>query len=92
MANPAREHHDSLVIDPIRLPGRRAPAKTDGLTKPRCCLHNRLGKTLPGDRLVLQRPEAAVAELRALGASLPTDRSLVDELLAERRAAAAAAE
>lgn len=52
----------------------------------------------PGDRLhlhvtdrqlVLERPEDAVAELRALAAQVPARRSLVDELLAERRAAAA---
>lgn len=35
-------------------------------------------------RLVLQRPSDAVAGLRALGSGLG-DRSLVDELLAERR-------
>jgi antitoxin PrlF len=43
-----------------------------------------------GARLVLQRQEDAVSELRALGRELPTPRSLVDELLAERRLAAAA--
>lgn len=41
-----------------------------------------------GGRLVLERPENAAAELRGLGAAVPTRRSLVDELLAERRAAA----
>jgi antitoxin PrlF len=45
---------------------------------------------LAGQRLVLERPLDAVAELRALGASIPETRSLVDELLAERRLAAAA--
>lgn len=40
-------------------------------------------------RLVLQRPADAVAALKELGADLP-DRSLVDELLAERRAEARA--
>jgi AbrB family looped-hinge helix DNA binding protein len=53
----------------------------------------------PGDRLhlhvtarrmVLERQQDAVAELRALGAGLPKDRSLVEELLAERRLAAEA--
>jgi AbrB family looped-hinge helix DNA binding protein len=43
-----------------------------------------------GDKLILQRPEGAVAALRRLGDSIPRGRSLVDELLAERRLAAAA--
>lgn len=41
-------------------------------------------------RLVLERPEHAVDELRRLGAAVSPARSLVDELLADRRAAAAA--
>lgn len=51
---------------------------------------DRLHLHLSGRRLVLERPQDAVAELRGLGANLPRDRSLVDELLAERRIAAAA--
>lgn len=51
---------------------------------------DRLDLHVAGDRLVLQRPEHAAAELRRLGAAVPRTRSLVDELLAERRAAAAA--
>lgn len=43
-----------------------------------------------GRRVVLERPQDAVAELRALGAELPRGRSLVEELLAERRLAAKA--
>lgn len=38
-----------------------------------------------GDRLVLERPQDAVAALRGLAAGVPSNRSLVDELLAERR-------
>jgi AbrB family looped-hinge helix DNA binding protein len=45
-----------------------------------------------GSRLVLQRPEDALAELRGFAASVASGRSLVDELLAERRLAAAAGE
>ncbi|HEY7859531.1 MAG TPA: AbrB/MazE/SpoVT family DNA-binding domain-containing protein [Candidatus Nanopelagicales bacterium] len=45
---------------------------------------------LAGPRLVLERAQDAVAELRNLGATLPKERSLVAELLAERRIAAAA--
>ena len=45
---------------------------------------------LAGGRLVLQRPQDAVRELRRLGNAVPRTRSLVDELLAERRVAAAA--
>jgi antitoxin PrlF len=41
-------------------------------------------------RLVLERPQDAVSELRRLGAAVPPGRSLVEELLAERRAEAAA--
>ena len=50
---------------------------------------DRLHLHVSGSKLVLQRPEDAVAELRGLVASIPVTRSLVDELLAERRAAAA---
>ena len=41
-----------------------------------------------GDRLVLERADAAVAALRRLASQVGGSRSLVDELLAERRAAA----
>lgn len=43
-----------------------------------------------GHRLTLERQQDALAELRALASELPKSRSLVDELLAERRLAAAA--
>ncbi|HMI33992.1 MAG TPA: AbrB/MazE/SpoVT family DNA-binding domain-containing protein [Propionibacteriaceae bacterium] len=43
---------------------------------------------LAGRRLVLERREDAVAELRGLGSKVSKSRSLVDELLAERRLAA----
>lgn len=42
-----------------------------------------------GHRLVLERPQDAVAALRGLAAEVPSSRSLVDELLAERRLEAA---
>lgn len=51
---------------------------------------DRLHVHLSGSRLVLERPQDAVAELRGLGAGIPAGRSLVEELLAERRTAAAA--
>ena len=51
---------------------------------------DRLHLHLSGARLVLERPRDAVAELRGLAAPVDKTRSLVDELLAERRAAAAA--
>ena len=50
----------------------------------------RPGRAGIGTRIVLERQQEAVAELRALGAAVPRTRSLVDELLAERRIAAAA--
>lgn len=40
-------------------------------------------------RLVIERPQDAIAELRELASAVPPGRSLVEELLAERRAAAA---
>lgn len=43
---------------------------------------------LSGSRLILERPQDAVRELRGLAAAVPASRSLVDELLAERREAA----
>ncbi|MGH3280757.1 MAG: AbrB/MazE/SpoVT family DNA-binding domain-containing protein [Acidimicrobiales bacterium] len=51
---------------------------------------DRLHLQLVGQRLVLERQQDAAAELRALGSRVPKTRSLVDELLAERRLAAAA--
>ncbi|CAN5779553.1 MAG: AbrB/MazE/SpoVT family DNA-binding domain-containing protein [Actinomycetota bacterium] len=51
---------------------------------------DRLHLHLTGGRLVLERPQDALSELRRLGKTVPQARSLVDELLAERRVAAAA--
>jgi hypothetical protein len=45
---------------------------------------------MAGPRLVLERQQDAVAELRALAGDVPESRSFVEELLAERRLAAAA--
>lgn len=50
---------------------------------------DRLHIHLSGHRVVLERDRDAASELRALAADVPTSRSLVDELLAERRVAAA---
>ncbi|HET7069492.1 MAG TPA: AbrB/MazE/SpoVT family DNA-binding domain-containing protein [Nocardioides sp.] len=47
---------------------------------------------LDGRRVVLERQQDAASELRGLASSVPEARSLVDELLAERRLAAAAGE
>lgn len=47
---------------------------------------------LAGHRVVLYRPQDAIAELRELASAVPAERSLVDELLAERRQAALKAE
>jgi antitoxin PrlF len=51
---------------------------------------DRLHLHVAGQRLVLERQQDAVAELRGLAANVPKARSLVHELLAERRLAAAA--
>lgn len=50
---------------------------------------DRLHLHVAGQRLTLQRHQDALGELRALGGDVPQARSLVDELLAERRLAAA---
>ncbi len=50
---------------------------------------DRLHLHVSGRRLVLERQQDAAAELRGLAARVPRSRSLVEELLAERRTAAA---
>lgn len=50
---------------------------------------DRIHLHVTGARVVLERQEDAVTELRGLAAAVPKTRSLVDELLAERRRAAA---
>ena len=50
---------------------------------------DRLHLHLAGPRLVLERQEDAVVELRLLASDVPKSRSFVEELLAERRLAAA---
>ena len=49
---------------------------------------DRLHLSLSGGRLVLERPEDALKELRGLASGISATRSLVEELLAERQAAA----
>ena len=49
---------------------------------------DRLNLHVTGQRIVVQRAQDAVSELRGLAASVPQSRSLVEELLAERRLAA----
>jgi antitoxin PrlF len=51
--------------------------------------HLHLHLHLADGRLVLERPQDALAQLRVLGSKVPSTRSLVEELLAERRIAAA---
>ncbi len=50
---------------------------------------DRLHLHVSGQRLMLERQQDAAAELRGLATSIPRSRSLVEELLAERRVAAA---
>ncbi len=47
---------------------------------------------LVGHSLVLERPQDAASELRGMASPVPRTRSLVDELLSERRRAAAVGE
>jgi AbrB family looped-hinge helix DNA binding protein len=47
---------------------------------------------LVGHSLVLERPQDAASELRGVASRVPRTRSLVDELLSERRHAAAVGE
>lgn len=47
---------------------------------------------LEGLRVVLERQQDAVVELRGFASEVPRTRSLVDELLAERRLAASKSE
>ena len=53
---------------------------------------DRLHLRLVGRRVVMERQQDAVAELRGLASEVPDERSLVDELLAERRLAASHSE
>lgn len=50
---------------------------------------DRLHLRLSGRRLVIESQKDAASELRGLASGIPKSRSLVDELLAERRQAAA---
>jgi len=50
---------------------------------------DRLHLHVAGSRLVLERQRDAVEELRTFAQDVPKSRSFVDELLAERRLAAA---
>ncbi|CAB4914414.1 unannotated protein [freshwater metagenome] len=51
---------------------------------------DRLHLQLSGRRLVIESQKDAASELRGLASGIAKSRSLVDELLAERRQAAAA--
>ena len=50
---------------------------------------DRLRLQVAGPRLILERQQDAVGELSALAGAVPKSRSFVEELLAERRLAAA---
>jgi AbrB family looped-hinge helix DNA binding protein len=49
---------------------------------------DRVHVRLDGPRIVMERPADAIDEIRARGRDKAPNRSLVDELLAERRAEA----
>jgi len=46
----------------------------------------RLHVRVDGPRIIIERPQDAVAQLRSLGKGVARGRSLVDELFADRRA------
>ncbi|HTQ16965.1 AbrB/MazE/SpoVT family DNA-binding domain-containing protein [Mycobacterium sp.] len=49
---------------------------------------DRIHVRVDGRRIVMERPQDAIDELRSLGRDRAVNRSLVEELLAERRAEA----
>jgi AbrB family looped-hinge helix DNA binding protein len=49
---------------------------------------DRIHVRVDGARIVMERPQDAIHELRSLGRDRAANRSLVEELLAERRAEA----
>jgi AbrB family looped-hinge helix DNA binding protein len=53
---------------------------------------DRLHLRVADGALVVERPDVAVARLKGLGKNVPSGRSLVGELLAERRRAAGRSE
>lgn len=83
-------HH--IVMDATVVLGRQGrlviPAEVRGALG--LAAGDRLHLHVAGQTLVLERQEEAAAELRGLASNVPRTRSLVDELLAERRLAAAA--
>ena len=91
VAHPYGMWHD-LVMDATLVLGQqgRLVIPADIRTALGLAPGDRVHLQVTGRRLVLQRQQDAVAELRALGAGLPKDRSLVEELLADRRLAAEA--
>ena len=91
MARPNQSWHYYLVDATVALGQQgRLVIPADVRAKLGLAPGDRLHLHVAGQRLVLQRQQDAVTELRALGAKVPSARSLVDELLAERRLAAAA--
>jgi hypothetical protein len=62
----------------------------NGPGRPGLAAGDRIHLHVTGTRLVLERQQDAVDELRALAKDVPRARSLVEELLAERRLAPAA--
>lgn len=91
MAQKRRQWH-SMAMDATVVLGRqgRMVIPSEVRTAMGLSPGDRLHLHLTSRRLVLERVQDAVEELRGIVADIPPDRSLVDELLAERRLAAAA--
>lgn len=89
MTVPKMRRHDR----PCRRPGWPTGPRCDSGGRLRDALHLDTDKVLVAHvdaGLVLERPRAVLARLRAaFGAAAPKDMSLVDELLAERQKEAA---
>jgi antitoxin PrlF len=53
---------------------------------------DQLNLRMVGHSLIIERPQDAISELRGLASKVPNARSLVDELIKERRHAASRGE
>jgi antitoxin PrlF len=93
VARVGRSWHDDRILATVRL-GRQGRLVIPAEVRSALGLSpgERLHLRIVGHSLVLERQQDAVAELRGLASGVPRTRSLVEELLEERRLAAVAGE